>query len=74
MLYQTVQDERLTRARQPHQPTHTDDRKARSRPWRVLALSALAVVATVSAMGGMSELLWNASGDRYAEDVIRTAL
>ena len=45
-----------------------------SRPWRVLLLAIFAVVAMTGTMAGASELMRKASGDHYADEVLRTQL
>ena len=45
-----------------------------SRPWRVVPLALLAVVATSAAMEAAKTMFWNASKHRYADDILRKDL
>jgi hypothetical protein len=42
----------------------------RRRPWRVLPLALFAVIATTATMGAAAHLFWQASGHRYAEEIL----
>jgi len=48
--------------------------RAESRPWRVVPLALLAVVATSAAMGAAKNMFWHASKHRYADDILRKDL
>ena len=43
-------------------------------PLRVLPLALLAIIATLGAAKGATEFLWEASNERYAEQIIRKAV
>ena len=48
--------------------------RPQSRPWRVVPLAILAVVATSAAMDVAKDIFWNASKHRYADDILRKDL
>ena len=45
--------------------------RQRSRPWRVFVLAVLAVAGTTAASGAAANLFWEATGHRYADDILR---
>lgn len=75
MLHEVVerQSARDTRSRR-HLAGERPRNDNAPRPWRVLPLAIGALVAAVATAAGATELLWNLSGERYAEEIIRGAL
>lgn len=48
--------------------------RQRRRPWRILPLALFAVIATTATMGAAAHVFWQASGHRYAQDVLSQQL
>jgi len=75
MRHEVISKEHVKRVFSPRRESFEANRhQPKGRAGRVLPLAICAIIATVGVTKGVSAMLWDASGHRYAEQVINEAL